>query len=119
MESLEPFLGALLDRRELMSWRYERQQALKKIVDSCRDLLGVDEVEIRYSWSAQNHAKMFSMLLDILHEKQGDLRLPLGTWKHLKLVLTNDDMDIDDATSDLDTDHTSIGPTVPSIWGSP
>lgn len=91
MESLEPFLGALLDRRELMSWRYERQQALKKIVDSCRDLLGVDEVEIRYSWSAQNHAKMFSMLLDILHEKQGDLRLPLGTWKHLKLVLTNDD----------------------------
>ena len=91
VQSLEPFFEALIDKRELMSWRYERQQALNKIVQSCQNLLGVDDVEIRYTWSAQNHAKMFSMLLNILHEKKNDLRMPLGAWESLTLVLTNDD----------------------------
>ena len=57
------FLDTLVDRRDLMAWRQDRAKGLTALLEVVKGTLGVDAVDIRYSWSAQNNATLLDALL--------------------------------------------------------
>jgi len=59
----EAFLDTLVDRRDLMAWRQDRAKGLTALLEVVKGTLGVDAVDIRYSWSAQNNATLLDALL--------------------------------------------------------
>jgi hypothetical protein len=60
---LELFLDSLTDRKELMAWRLERSERLDRLRDVVKSMLGVEAVEFRYSWSAENNTILLLSLL--------------------------------------------------------
>ena len=121
-EDIERFLDSLLERRELLQWRERRKTALLGIIDVVKSTLGVEKIEMRYTWSAQNNAFMFTNLLKLLQgansaqysvssktsngvrtsakggadSESTTLHFP---WKGLTLTLTMDDTDQNDPVS--------------------
>jgi hypothetical protein len=92
VEDIAPFLETLsIERAELLSWRKEREKALMQVIDSTREKLGCDNIEIRYSCSAATNNATFKSLNSLLDSKKSDLNLPLGAWNNLALVMTFDD----------------------------
>jgi hypothetical protein len=102
LQDLESFLDLLLERRDLLAWRKERNAIMARLMDVLQSTLGVDAIEMRYNWSAANNAKMFKQLLAVLKEAHGKgysvtrnqiakRALVHYPWTGLKLVFTNDD----------------------------
>jgi hypothetical protein len=85
---LETFLDSLTDRKELMVWRLERSERLDRLRDVVKGMLGVEAVEFRYSWSAENNTILLQRLLHTVESRYQDLNFP---WAGLTLVLSPDD----------------------------
>ena len=64
------FLDTLVDRRDLMAWRQERALGLTAVLEVVKATLGVEAVDIRYSWSAQNNVTMLDALLSLARPPQ-------------------------------------------------
>jgi len=103
------FLDSLSDRKDLMAWRRQRQEKLQRLIGVVQSLLKCDEIELRYSWSAQSNAILFGQLLSLLESIQFK-----GQMSGLKLVLTGDDFikNIDPVEG-----HVLLNPShVPQQW---
>ena len=85
-EEVARFLDSLNDRKDLMSWRRQRQEKLQRLIGVVQSILKCDAIELRYSWSAQSNAILFGHLLGLLESFQFK-----GQMSGLKLVLTADD----------------------------
>ncbi len=68
LRDLLAFLDDLTERRELLAWREARKEHMRLLSDELQAALGVESIDLRYSWSAQSNAKMFSSLLTLLAE---------------------------------------------------
>ena len=68
LRDLLAFLDDLTERRELLAWREARKERMRLLSDELQAALGVESIDLRYSWSAQSNAKMFSSLLTLLAE---------------------------------------------------
>jgi hypothetical protein len=71
-----------------MAWRQERSRALERLQDIVKHTLGVDHIELRYSWSAQNNTVMFLSLMKFIEPLYVQLKLP---WTGMTLVFSADD----------------------------
>lgn len=92
MEDIEPFLDTLsIERAELLSWRRERLKSVEKAKRITQEKLGCRDIEVRYSSSPQTNSVTFKKLHGLLFEKESSMKLELGRWAHLTLVLSFDD----------------------------
>ena len=84
------FLDTLIDRKDLMNWRQDRARSLTRLLDIVRTTLGVEGIDIRYSWSAQNNTILLESLLRLVApvEVYRSLGCP---WGGMTLVLSADD----------------------------
>lgn len=80
------FLDTIADRRDLMTWRQARNASFLGIQGILQSILGCDRIDLRYNWSAQNNAVLFSSLLSLLESIEYKTRMT-----GLDLVLTADD----------------------------
>ena len=108
------FLDTLIDRKELMNWRQDRARSLGRLLEIVQNTLGVEGIDIRYSWSAQNNTILLESLLRMVvpPEVFHTLGCP---WHGMTLVLSADDC------SQLPVDpieaHVMINPSqVPLQW---
>ena len=65
---MSEFLESLLDRKELIKWKFEKKQQFIRILNEVKHKLGVKDIEIRYSWSAENNSILFLSLLKLIGE---------------------------------------------------
>lgn len=92
MKDIEPFLDTLsIERAELLEWRRERFQAVENAKRTMQEKLGCRDIEVRYSSSPQTNSVTFKKLHELLVEKESSMKLELGRWTNLTLVLTFDD----------------------------
>lgn len=92
IEDIESFLDSLsVERAELLAWRRDRIKKLEQIKEQTQKILGCRNIEVRYSSSPQTNSVTFKKLLGVLLEKEKDMKLTLGQWQNLSIVLTFDD----------------------------
>ncbi len=111
-KQIEAFLETLIDRKDLMSWRLDAKNSLENLILILQNILGVDAISIRVSWSAQNNRMLISNLLRLVQDPTLNLYLP---WTNMSLIITADDC------SNLPVDsierHVLINPCqVPMQW---
>ena len=82
------FLDTLIDRKELMIWRQQRMLSFLKMNDTLKEVLGVNHIDMRLSWSAQNNAYLMMHLLRLIESERNSMCLP---WTGLSLIFTADD----------------------------
>ena len=108
------FLDTLIDRKELMIWRQQRMVNFLKMNDTLKEVLGVENIDLRLSWSAQNNSYLMASLLRLIESERTSMCLP---WTGLSLVFTADDCTshpIDAIEAEI-----KINPThVPAQWVS-
>lgn len=111
-KQIEAFLETLIDRKDLMDWRLDAKNNLENLKLILQNIIGVDSISIRVSWSAQNNRMLINNLLRLVQDPELNLYLP---WTNMSLVITADDC------SNLPVDsierHILINPCqVPMQW---
>ena len=111
-KQIEAFLETLIDRKDLMKWRLDAKNSLENLKLILQNIIGVDSISIRVSWSAQNNRMLINNLLRLVQDPELNLYLP---WTNMSLVITADDC------SNLPVDsierHILINPCqVPMQW---
>lgn len=56
---VKTFLDSLIDRKELMTWRFERMQNFVRVRDILQHTLGVEGIDIRYGYNTNHPAFVF------------------------------------------------------------
>ena len=67
---MESFLDTLIDRKDLMAWRADRARSLVRSLAIVQSTFGVEAIDMRYSWSAQNNAVLLASLLRLVAPPQ-------------------------------------------------
>lgn len=82
------FLDTLIDRKEIIIWRQQRMKSFEIVKDELKIVLGVESIDLRLSYSAENNAIMMKSLLRLIENERNTMCLP---WKNLTLTFTADD----------------------------
>jgi len=111
---IEEYLASLVDRAEILTWRAERRGRFLQCVEELQHTLGVEEIDIRYSWGAESNITMLTTLLRLVDEERV-LCTQHTPWTGLKLVMSSDDASLPPV--DPIEGHVVINPShVPLQW---
>lgn len=85
---ISSFLETLTDRKELMNWRLDRSLQYSRLKDVVIQSFGLEDIDIRIGWSAQNKCVLLGTLLNTLETHPKSFALP---WTGLTLVISFDE----------------------------